>query len=85
MATVAEVIKSLQDNKSDDLIAAHIWIEEDLDLKLYSRNLTATRDQKAAIFDRMNHEVDSELGMSWDFMDECIDAVLEEGENHELS
>ena len=80
--TKLELIKQLLDSGNlDEFIAVHIWTEDDIVQKAGEMGVSLSDEEIEAVAARMMADVDPEMGMTWTFLEECIDAVIEDSLN----
>lgn len=81
-----EVIKHLQDYVDQEQECAYsIWFEEDVEQQTQDRKIfrkgreqpTLTEQEKKDVLDLMYRKHDCNIGMNWEFMDYCIDEIID--------
>ena len=78
MTTVKEAIEHLQRYlKPADHVAVAIWSEEDVLERAKERRIKITRKQAQEIIERIDRNLDSTQGITWDTIDAYINDFLE--------
>lgn len=79
MPTVKEVIEHLQQYRNlNEHLAAHIWSEEDVLERAKENKIKITRKQAQEIIERIDRNLDSTQGITWDTLDCYINEVNDE-------
>ena len=66
MPTKAEFIKQLDFLKDDDHVAGMVWTADDIKEKAKEMKMRVSQKEATAILERMHHNADATVGISWD-------------------
>lgn len=73
---VKTLIEHLQQRyQPDDVIAASLWVAEDVLIRAAESGITLTRDQAEAVLDMAEDHHDANVGISWDVLDIHIETL----------